>query len=234
MQVKNSDTKSVQTPKFNLRLYESWIMKFLQRISFWIMNRLDGRRDKKVCGFSLAEYVPSKYRDTMGATGSQASRYWLLEKVFLDAVFSEDDRIIDVGCGKCRVFAYLIEQGIQCPMHGVELNQEVADIARKWTDRYPNITVTCEDAFQIDYNAYSVLLLGRPFEFQTLGRFIKKLEQELTRPVTVFIWCDQETRTIMDSRPGWTLHRRGWSFRKRGLWLHRNPQRYSVWTFDPT
>lgn len=233
MLVKDYDTTDVKTPKFHERLYKSWLMRKLQNLSFAIMNRVDGRRDRKICGFSLAKYVPSKFRESMGATGSQATRYWLLENIFKDAQFSPEDRIIDVGCGKARVFAYLLERGVSCPMHGVELNQEVADIAKKWTARYPNITISCEDAFQINYNAYSVLLLGRPFELPTLGRFIKKLEAELTHPVTIFIWSDQETGTRLDSRSGWKLHRRDWSFRKRGQWLHRSPQRFSIWTFNP-
>ncbi|MBE6925017.1 MAG: class I SAM-dependent methyltransferase [Ruminococcaceae bacterium] len=234
MVVEKMDIRSVSAPKFSEKLYRSWFMRKLVGLSWWFMNRLDGRRDKKICGFSLAKYVPSKFRQSMGATGSQATRYWILEDIFQGAQFSEDDRVIDIGCGKARVFAYLTEQGVRCHMHGVELNEEVASIAQKWCGKYPNISISSGDAFQIDYNDYSVLLLGRPFELPMLGRFIKKLEQELTRPVTIFIWSDQETGETLDGRAGWTLNRRGWVFRKRGLWVSRSPQRYSVWRYDPT
>ncbi len=234
MVVETMDCTTVKEPAYSAKKHYSLVMRGWRVLSRKILNIFDGRRDKKVCGFSLTRYVPSKYRQAMGATGSQATRYWFLERVFQGAHFSPDDQVIDVGCGKARVFAYLTEQGVTCAMHGVELNEDVVDTARKWTEKYPNISITCEDAFQIDYNRYSVLLLGRPFELPTLGKFIKKLEQELTRPVTIFIWCDQETKDVLDGRFGWKLHRRGWMFCRRGLLVCVAPQRFSVWTYDPT
>ena len=233
MFVENMDTTQVKTPKFNEKLYRSWFVRRLVELSWKIMHWMDGRRDKKICGFSLAKYVPSKFRDSKGATGSQATRYGVLRRVFKGVQFSPEDKVIDVGCGKARVFAYLVGEGFTGSMHGVELNEEVAAIAKDWTTKYPNISISCEDAFQIDYNAYSVLLLGRPFELPTLGKFIKKLEQELTHPVHICIWGDQETGTSLDGRAGWTLHRRGWTFRTGFLWLSRSPQRFSIWNFNP-
>ena len=143
----------------------------------------DSRKDKKICGCSLVKYVPSLYRETFGATGSEATCYWALEKIFGDYAFDKNDSFIDIGCGKGRVLAFMQSKGYPCRLTGIELNKDVAAYAQNWASRYDNITILNGNAFELDYNDYSVLFMGRPFETETFCKFIDMYVACIVRPV---------------------------------------------------
>ena len=219
--------------KYNKKFYNN---KFVRKVVIAISmmtNLYDAILDKKICGCSLVKYVPSLFRETKGATGSQSTGYLILDKIFENAKFTENDKFIDVGCGKARVLAYLLNKKFPGELYGIELNSEVAEYASKWIVKYPNVFVSCGDAFELDYNAYNILFLGRPFEPEFFKKYIAKLEQELLHPVTFYYWVDQQSGNYLNGRPGWTLHKREWIFRFYGMYLVPWPQRYSIWTFTP-
>lgn len=219
--------------KYNSKLYQN---KIVRRIIIYLRKLVsvyDYILDKKICGCSLVKYVPSLYRQTKGATGSQSTSYWILDEIFKDAEFTEDDKFIDVGCGKARVLAYLLNKKFPGKLYGIELNDTVAEYAKKWTSKYSNVTIMNGDAFEIDYNAYNILFLGRPFEPEFFKKYITKLEDELTHPVTIYYWVDQQSGNYLNERPGWKLCKREWVFKSHGLYLASSPQRYSIWTFIP-
>lgn len=219
--------------KYNRKLYQN---KFVRKVLIYLSRLVtlyDGILDKKICGRSLVKYVPSLYRKTKGATGSQSTSYWFLDEIFRDADFKENDKFIDVGCGKGRVLAHLIRKNFPGELYGVELNAEVAEYAKEWTAKYSNIIIMQGDAFEHDYNAYNILFLGRPFEPDFFKKYVEKLEHELTHPITFYYWVDQQSGNYLNHRTGWTLHKREWLFRSHGFYLASCPQRYSVWTFNP-
>lgn len=149
------------------------------------------------------KYVPSLYRESMGATGSQSTGYWALDKIFEGEVFSEDDDFIDVGCGKGRILAYMLSKSYPCSLTGIELNEEVAAYAKKWAATYPQINIINGNAFDIDYNNYTVLFLGRPFETEMFHSFIDQLEEKLTHKIKIFYWCDIQSGEYLENRKGW-------------------------------
>ena len=218
---------------YKKKFYRNFFIRKLIRVNTWLVSRIDASKDKKVCGVSLEKYVPSIYRESMGATGSQSTRYWMLDIMLKDAGFTADDRLFDVGCGKGRVLAYAVSKKYPCTITGIELNKDVAEFAKSWTDKYENASIIQGSAFDIDYNDYTVLFMGRPFEEEMFRRFIEKLEAELRHPIRIFNWYDQISGNFMNDRKGWTLEKRGRIFRSHGLFIFPNPQRYSVWTFTP-
>ena len=81
------------------------------KINREILVRIDNVIDNKVCGVSLSKYEKSVFRDDkngIGLTGSQATHYSILKKIFDKVNIDESDSFIDVGCGKGRVLAYLV------------------------------------------------------------------------------------------------------------------------------
>ncbi len=193
----------------------------------------DAGKDRKICGCSLVRYVPSLYRETMGATGSESTCYWALEQIFDGESFSEADSFIDVGCGKGRVLAYLQSKGVPCKLTGIELNRDVAAFAQKWTERYSGITVLNGNAFELDYNAYTVMFLGRPFETEAFCRFIDRLEENQHRKIRVIYWWDTQSGSYLENRTGWNMIRRGVVFKSHGLYMYHYPQRFTVWEYTP-
>lgn len=211
--------------------------RFLQKKYFGAQKRLvhffDGRKDKKICGCSLVKYVPSLYRETLGATGSEATCYWALDKIFNGESFSENDSFIDVGCGKGRVLAYMINKDYPCSLTGIELNKDVAEYAQSWSQRYKKLRIIHGNAFEHDYNGYTVLFLGRPFETEAFQKFIIMLEKDLTHTVRLFYWWDTQSGSFLENRKGWTRIRREIIHKSHGLCMYRHPQGFSLWEYTP-
>ena len=215
---------------YQKKYYKNWFIRKFIRISRKTVDFLDGFSDRKVCGISLSKFVPSMRE---GATGSQSTPYLVLDTVFQDAVFTAEDSLIDVGCGKGRVLAYLLKRKCPCKLSGIELNPEVAAIGQGWAEKYPNVNIMCGDAFQLDYNPYSIIYMGRPFEPELFLQFIEMLEQTLKHPIKLYYWVEQQSGHYLDDRRGWTLEKRDILFTRKGFFVAMTPQRYSIWTFTP-
>ncbi len=193
----------------------------------------DAARDKKICGRKLGVFVPTPYADSHGATGSQSAPYIGLGKVLKGLYLARNDSFVDIGCGKGRVIAYLLSRGFQCSITGIEINPEVASVAKDWTAKYNNVEIVEGDAFGLDYNDYNVLFMYRPMETDTFKLFIDLLEMTLTHSIRLYYYVDGQSGYHLNDRPGWTLEKRHNIFFVKGLFIHREPQRYSVWTYSP-
>ncbi len=173
---------------------------------------------------------------------SQSASYLDLHKLFHDDEFCATDRFIDAGCGKGRTLAFLLKNKFPGSITGVEQNPETAAVAQQWTQkRHTKINIITSNAFNIDYNDYTVVYLCPPAQCRYFLQFIELLESQLTHPLRLYYitdtfggnsmgkYCEEYT----DKRPGWELKRRGISYRKHGLFLHIRPWRYSCWTYTP-
>lgn len=219
--------------EYNKKFYKTLFMRAILKTSNKILDKFDAWHDKKICGFSLVKYVPSSFRDSKGATGSQATRYCVLDEIFNGEHFSDNDNFMDIGCGKARVIAYLIKNNFPGKLNGIELNEDVANLAKNWTKKYNDVSIIYGDAFEQNFNAYNIFFFGRPFETKFFEKFINKFEKELTHPVKVFYWVDQQSGNYLNDRTGWKLHKRSWIFKKHGFYVAYSPQRYSIWTYTP-
>ena len=224
---------SIKKFMYSKRFYGSFFGKVYRHLTNKIAELYDYSRDLKICKKSLVKYVPSLYRESRGATGSESTHYWFLDDIFSGAEFSAEDSFIDVGCGKGRVLAYMQSIGFPGKINGVELNEEVAEYAASWAEKYDNINVISGDAFELNYNEYTVLFLGRPFLPEMFKRFVDKLEAELEHPIKFYYWVDQQSGNYLNDRDGWQLEKRQRLFMHGVLCLAPCPQRYSIWTYSP-
>ena len=177
--------------------------------------RLDAARDRKISGKNLGEFVPTPFAKTHGATGSQSAPYLGLDVVLEDLDLSPDDSFIDIGCGKGRVIAYLLKKGCTCKITGVEINPQVAFVARSWSSHIPNVEIIEGDAMRLDYNAYSVLFMYRPMETYTFKTFIEYLENTLTHKIRLYYYADMQSGCCLNERAGWKLMKREEIYRVR-------------------
>ena len=210
--------------------YRNRVIRKLIHISRRTVDRIDGIRDRKTCGVPLSKYVPSS---AAGATGSQSTPYPVLETIYRDADFQAEESFLDVGCGKGRVLAFLLKKKCRWKLTGIELNKAVADFAKSWTDAYPEIELICGNALELNYDPYTVLHLGRPFEENLFLQFVGQLERTLTHPIKLYYWVEQESGHMLSGRPGWTRECRKILFFKKGFFIAMTPQTYSVWTYKP-
>lgn len=220
-------------------IQSSWYIKtkaghLYRKISGQIATAHDIALDKKICGCSLAKYEESIDREVKQSTGSESTRYYALDEVFDGYNFSKDEKIIDVGCGKGRVLAYLKHKGFEGQLVGIEHNPKVAEYAQKWTEKYDNITIISGDAFDLNCDDYTVFYFNRPFIGDMYEKFIEKMEKELTHPVTVFTYVDTRITPYLKQRQDhWRIERRDYVFKKGALAYSYYPNRYAIWTYIP-
>ena len=223
----------VKSTFYKKQMYNNKLIMLLAKVSHKFVSIYDSFVDKKVCKMSLKKYVPSKYRESHGATGSYSTEYLILKDIIDTEKLDENSKFIDVGCGKGRVIASLLHRKVNCPMVGVELNEEVAEVAKSWTKAYDNVEIKCVNAFEIDLNEYTDIFLARPFEVEMFEKFLEKMEQEIKHEVRVYMYVDQLYIGVMDDRPRWNLEKRGISYFRKGFFVNITPQRYSVYTYKP-
>lgn len=210
------------------------LMALYVRCQLELLNFCEIFMDFSVCRCSLVRYVPSPFRKTHGATGSQSTPYIVLDRIFTGFRFSEEDHFIDIGCGKGRVLAYMVRHDFPGRLYGVEMNTPVAETAAGWSARYGNISIISDDVFNLNLNQYTVFSLARSFLPDTFHRFVSKVESEVDHKITFFYWWDSESGNYLNDRKGWSLLRREWIFKIGGVYVATCPQRYSIWTFDPS
>ena len=199
-----------------------------------LLNFMDATLDRRICGCSLVKYVPSVDRDDekgIGGTGSQSTHYIILKKIFSHVRLEASDAFLDVGCGKGRVIAYLINAKCPCQLYGIEHNETVGRIAQEWVRRYPYVHITVGDAFAVDYNEYTVLSIARSFLSVTRLAFIVYLERHLRHPITLIHWYGAGPG--LEGRKGWKLQYRGKLDKICGLKVGPGIQDFSIWEYDP-
>lgn len=218
-------------PAYNKKFYNSIFGKIYIRVTNKIVHLYNIFVDIKICKRSLNKYVPSIDEDKY--TASQPTAYWILEQVFDGIMFTPEDKIIDVGCAKGRVIAFLLKSNFPGEITGIELNENVAEICRSWTVNHKNVNVINGDVFDINLNQFNIQYLFRPFQTEVFEAFINKTEAELTHPITLIYMSDSHSNTYLKDRKGWSLVRRNWIFKKYMLCLSYSPQRFSIWEYNP-
>ena len=196
-----------------------------------LRHTIDRKRDLKLCGVDLSYTVPSEYlKTTAGATSAQSTPYDALDVVFGKLQFSEQDSLLDVGCAMGRVLAYLVYRRFPGKITGIELNEEVASVARSWTVKFPQITLLCGNAFDLDLNEYNIFYLSNSMEEAVTAQFLEKLERELTHPATVIFVIRVP---VKKGRPGWTVLQSGSIYKKWGIPVFKYRQCYAVMRYIP-
>ena len=215
---------------YNRRCQETLPMKVWKKIWITLLCWQDRRRDKKICGTSLVSF-PKAHSNQVHA--SQPSHYRVLEKIFCKSHFTEDDSILDIGCGKGRILAFFTERGHKGKLTGVELRKEVAEECRQWIKAYPNIQIIAGNVLELDLNNYTVMVMFNPFGANVLLSLLEKMEKELTHPIHLYYLSDHEYGNHINGRPGWELKHRGWVWKDGPYYLYWTPQRCSWWCYTP-
>ena len=140
---------------YSKKLYNNKLIKAVAIISNKFVTLHDVINDKKVCKMSLRKYVPSKFRESHGATGSSATSYSVLKDIIDINNINNNSVFIDVGCGKGRIIASLLHRKAKCKLVGIELNEEVAEIAKSWSKDYDNVEIKCINAFDVDMSEFT-------------------------------------------------------------------------------
>ena len=201
--------------------------------TFRIVQFIDSIHDMRLCGYDMSN---RRKVQVEGATNYFPSRYWALDKIFKDAVFTSEDRFVDIGCGMGRVLAYLLEKKFPGHLTGIEIDPYVANIARKWMAKHKDKQVELIEgnALEQQYNGYNVIYVFRPFSAEYFEQLVFRLEEQLTHPIRFYYLTDHYNVRFLLGRQGWNMIKRDFIFRKYGLCIWKWPQYYSIWDYCPT
>ena len=189
-------------------------------------------RDLAICGCNLADERATRFA-AEGAHDPTATRYFVLEQLFSQLDFTEESHLLDVGCGRGRALAYFAEAELPGYATGVELDSELAQAARRWTNSFPQLSVIEGNALGTPLRRYTHFYLFNPFDSSVLEAFVAKLEAEARRPITLCHTSDNGENYLFFGRAGWRLQAEGWFHKHEGTPVFNCPQHWSIWRFEP-
>lgn len=134
----------------------------------------------------LAGQIPSIDNNNIIKTAS--TNYEELEVIFFEyTLLKETDIIIDVGCGKGRVFNYLLYKGLKNKMIGYEINRAVGDKTKKRLSRFKNVEIRCENIFDHFPEQGNVFYLYNPFKEIMVTEFMHQILKVAARdPIILY------------------------------------------------
>jgi SAM-dependent methyltransferase len=112
-----------------------------------------------------------------GAVETSSTEYGQLHCLFRRVAIGPSDVLVDVGCGKGRVLNYWLSLGLTNRLIGIELDPEIATLARKRLKAYPNVTILTGDALDLLPADATVLFLFNPFHAEVVARLKTVLMQ---------------------------------------------------------
>lgn len=142
--------------------------------------------DLKTQGTFLAGEVLSIDNNNIIKTVS--TNYEELEVMFFEKFqLKPGDVVVDVGCGKGRVFGYLLYKGLKNKMIGYEINQEVAEKTKKRLARWKNVEIRSNNIFDDFPTEGNVFYLYHPFKEVMMTQFREELLKVADRdPVMLY------------------------------------------------
>ena len=158
-------------------------VQFLKRCLVFAENQL---LDLKYCGHFMGITVKTKYSD-LGATDSGYTPYRVLNHIFKDKI-SERDVFVDVGCAKGRIIAWLLSRGFNNKIIGVELDEDLAQIAQKIFEKKENVKIVNGNILECFPEEGTIFYLFNPFDKNVMTQFSTILKSRNQPDIQVFYY----------------------------------------------
>lgn len=188
----------------------------------------DLKYTKKLLGKSCRQIV----LNNNDFTGTEACRYYIIEKVFDNILLVDEHHVLDVGCGRGRILAYLRNHHYQGRLTGIEINPIAYKSCASWAFKQ-RIELIQDNVFNIPISSYNVFVLGHPFYKDMFLSFINKVEKEVSQQILLICIIDLDYDSCLEGMTKWKLLHRSTIFKHKGLYLIHKPNRYSIWKFIP-
>lgn len=132
--------------------------------------------DRRYGGFSGGASGSNHIEE--GALGYSAVDYEQLDKIFTSSnglEIAPDDVLVDIGCGKGRVINWWLGRRLGNRIYGLELEEELADHARRRLARWPNVSIITGDALANLPADATLMWMFNPFWVDVVARFKERL-----------------------------------------------------------
>ena len=105
-----------------------------------------------------------------------STNYEELEFIFFKHFqLTPKDVLVDVGCGKGRVFNYLLYKGLKNQMIGYEINPAVGELTQRRLSRFKNVEIRIANVFDAFPPDGNVFYLYHPFKEVMMTEFRNRL-----------------------------------------------------------
>lgn len=112
--------------------------------------------------------------------------------------------IVDLGCGKGRLFHYLCTKGFRGICIGIELWKEVALQTRKHLAKYDNVTIVHDNFLNCDFpQNFTIAYYFNSANREVTSELIKKLESQKKR--FKFVYINALYADLKNGRRGWSI-----------------------------
>lgn len=130
--------------------------------------------DLSTQGTFLAGQIASIDSDNLIKTVS--SNYEEVSIIFFEKYhIKPDDVIYDVGCGKARVFSYLLYKGVKNKLIGYEINPVVGEETKKRLAKHKNVEIRLDNIFDDFPTEGNVFYMYNPFKDAMVREFRERI-----------------------------------------------------------
>ena len=205
----------------------------MKKLIQYILDLVEYLQDLHYCGLSLRA---SKYKNSYGddIVPYQPCRYMVLSDIFSKLVFSHKVNFLDIGCGKGRVLAYLLNNDFPGTLSGVEIDGDCISTCKAWSVS-KSIELHHQDIFDLDTSAYNVFFLGHPFRsINNFSSLIQKLEDTDKSSIILIVLVDTLYRPVLKERDGWAIISEKGDIPWYMNIFYPKHLSYSIWKYDQT
>jgi SAM-dependent methyltransferase len=177
-----------------------------------LMTRFSGRRIRRLrnLAFDLRSgglrrgNVPSRHSEG-GAQDVVNTDITALERIFDDRI-EESDVLVDVGCGKGRVIAWWLRNGVGTRVVGLELDEEIAEETRRRLRKHPNVSIVTGNAIENVPADGSLFYIHNPFGEALVRELSERMKQIHPdgRGVRI-LYYNPVHAAVFRSDPSWTV-----------------------------
>ena len=140
----------------------------------------------------------------MGTAGRIEATAWDVIKGIFDQVpISQDDILVDIGCGDGDIIAHWLERGLRNEIIGMELDEETFLATEERFVEYPNVTIILGNAAKYPPRG-TLYYLFNPF----LGEEMQSFEQAVPRTARIIYYNPKELQMFgnWNVREIWSTH----------------------------
>jgi SAM-dependent methyltransferase len=139
-------------------------------------------------GGLLGGTTRTKYA-ALGAFDTANSDYTDLPALFGAAGVTDDDVLVDVGCGKGRAINWLLGHYPANQIVGIEIDPEICERAARRLRRHKRVEIRCGDATTMFPSEGTIFFLFNPFDEAAMARFVAMLLEAGGRKRVIYYNC---------------------------------------------
>jgi SAM-dependent methyltransferase len=160
--------------------------------------------DFRFGGRFLGGNIPTRYAE-VGAYPTGNSDYSALSIIFKSIEVRDSDVLVDIGCGKGRVINWWLSRGFKNKIYGIELDENIAEIARNRLKKYGNVNIISGDAVENIPSNGTIFYLYNPFNATVMERFSNHLIKLFNEKPIKVIYYNPIHIEIFRKEPRWII-----------------------------